>query len=69
MAKRTITETIELTHEDIEQAVSEWLHNHFGPPKPDMQFRPELSSWKVQLDCAHRGDEDEYSAKASRTVG
>lgn len=65
MAKRS--ETIELTEEDIKEAIDKWLHDKYGPPKLDMAFRPGLSAWKIVLQHQPVYDESPiFSAKASR---
>lgn len=58
MAKRT--ETIELTEDEIKEAISDWLHNKYGPPKPDMQFRPGLKPWQVVINHHPVYDEVPY---------
>lgn len=65
MAKRT--EVIELTEAEIKEAISDWLHNKYGPPKLDMQFRPGLKPWSVSIEQHPVYDDVPYfTAEASR---
>jgi hypothetical protein len=65
MAKRT--ETINMTQEDMEEAISDWLHNHYGPPKPDLQFRPGVGPWKIYIKFIPQFEEQgHYEAEACR---
>lgn len=65
MAKRI--ETIEMTEEDLKEAIDKWLHDKYGPPKPDMRDRPGLTPWKIALQYHPVYDEvPTFSAKATR---
>lgn len=68
MAKRS--EVIELTEDEIKEAISDWLHNKYGPPKPDMQWRPELKPWEVSITHHPVYDDVPYfTATAKRETG
>lgn len=67
MAQRS--ETVHLNQKDIEEAIDQWLHNKYGPPKPDLQFRPGVGPWKIHIKREpHYDDPDTFAAEATRTV-